>query len=310
MSLTLRNYGSEDDYWRIRAFLREVFLLNSHKEISWQAARLDYWRWHILKNCLEIDSVEDFIYIWEDRKGRIAGVLNPENLGEAFLQVHPDYSGSYGLLEEMVGCAEKNLNISCDPERKKLYIWVCHDDNLCRLILRKKGYSMTQYCEYQRIRYLHNDIEAAEVPANFIIRSLGGHDELPGRSWASWRAFHPGEPDEKYDGWEWYRNIQNMPLYRRDLDLVALNNKDSIAAFCTIWYDDATRTGYFEPVGTVPEFQRKGLARALLLEGMRRLFKMGAITATVSGASMPANSLYSSIFSGDYSIMECWQKNF
>ena len=51
MKLTMRPYGGEDDYWRIREFLREVFLRNGRREWTWQVARLDYWRWHVAANC-------------------------------------------------------------------------------------------------------------------------------------------------------------------------------------------------------------------------------------------------------------------
>ena len=36
MTLTMRPYRGEDDYWRIRAFLRDVFLLNDRRELCWQ----------------------------------------------------------------------------------------------------------------------------------------------------------------------------------------------------------------------------------------------------------------------------------
>jgi hypothetical protein len=35
-------YQSEDDYWRIRQFLREVFGLNARRELSWPVYRFDY----------------------------------------------------------------------------------------------------------------------------------------------------------------------------------------------------------------------------------------------------------------------------
>ena len=50
MQLTMRAYQNEDDYWRIRVFLREVFLLNERREVSWHVARFDYWRWHGVEN--------------------------------------------------------------------------------------------------------------------------------------------------------------------------------------------------------------------------------------------------------------------
>ena len=34
MKQTMRMYQDEDDYWRIREFLRQVFLLNGRRELS------------------------------------------------------------------------------------------------------------------------------------------------------------------------------------------------------------------------------------------------------------------------------------
>jgi len=42
MNLIQRLYNSEEDIWRIRAFLREVLLLNQRREISWPVYRFDY----------------------------------------------------------------------------------------------------------------------------------------------------------------------------------------------------------------------------------------------------------------------------
>jgi hypothetical protein len=80
MPLILRKYQDEDDYWRVRAFLRQVFLLNDRRELSWQVARFDYWRWHSLANLGE-GSLED-ISIWETEEGQIAAVINPEGRRE------------------------------------------------------------------------------------------------------------------------------------------------------------------------------------------------------------------------------------
>jgi mycothiol synthase len=49
-----RHYQTEDDFWRMRAFLREVFLLNHQRQRSWHVARLDYARWHMCLNCATV----------------------------------------------------------------------------------------------------------------------------------------------------------------------------------------------------------------------------------------------------------------
>ena len=88
MELTMRAYQKEDDYWQIRDFLREIFLLNERRELSWQVYRFDHWRWHGVEN-LGHGRLEEDVFIWETADGRIAAVLNREGPGEVYLQVHP-----------------------------------------------------------------------------------------------------------------------------------------------------------------------------------------------------------------------------
>ena len=110
------------------------------------------------------------------------------------------------------------------------------------------------------------------------------------------------------EGWEWYENIQAIPMYREELDLVVVTDKGEIVSFCTVWYDDVTGTAYFEPVGTMPEHQRKGLARANMVEGLRRLRKLGCKRAFVHGYSAAAIATYKSASFSEHDISEPWQK--
>jgi hypothetical protein len=93
MKLIVHSYRSEDDYNRIRDFLREVFMLNNRRMLSWPVACLDYWHWHGIYN-LGHGSLERDVYLWETGTGRIAAVLNCERLGFAFLQVHPGFKNA------------------------------------------------------------------------------------------------------------------------------------------------------------------------------------------------------------------------
>ena len=260
MRLTVRSYKDEADYWQIRAFLREVMILNDLREFSWHVARLDYWRWHGLLNCQEIDSLEGLIYIWETSGGHIKAVLNPEGKGDAYLQMHPEFR-TEALETEMINLAEEKLAVNSD-DQQVLTIWANPEDSLRIDILKQRGYTPGKWIECQWRRNLDEAIPEVPIPDGYIIRSLGDMAEIPARSWASWRGFHPEGPDDDYEGWDWYLNIQRCPLYRRDLDIVAVAPTGEIASFCTMWYDDVTRTAYIEPVATVPEHLRRGLARA------------------------------------------------
>lgn len=306
MKPIMRPYRDEDDYWRIRAFLRDVFLLNGRRERSWPVARLDYWRWHVALNCQNRNSIAGVTFLWEMANGEIAAVLNPEGSDEAHLQVHPPLRTA-GLEEEMLAVAEEHLAAERDG-RRALAVWADAEDTLRLSILEERGYTRGKWAEYQWRRDLDAPIPDARIPTGYTVRSLGGPDELPARSWASWRGFHPDEPDENYQGWEWYLNIQRCPLYRRDLDIVAIAPGSEIASFCTVWYDDATRSAYVEPVATVPEHLRRGLARATITEGLRRVQRLGATRAFVGGYEPGPNALYSSVASPAHDRSEQWIK--
>ena len=85
----------------------------------------------------------------------------------------------------------------------------------------------------------------------------------------------------------------------------------SFAAYAGIPYDESTRHGIFEPVCTHPDHQRKGLARALMLERLRRLKALGAADVTVeTGDMIPANRLYDSLSFTETEKGFVWRKIF
>ena len=66
--------------------------------------------------------------------------------------------------------------------------------------------------------------------------------------------------------------------------------------------------GSFEPVGTAPEYQRLGLGKAVMHEGMRRLEKVGADMAFVGSGSDKASAFYTSIGFTQSDLSEMWTK--
>jgi mycothiol synthase len=309
MRLNQRNYQTEEDFWRIRNFLSDVFLQNDRRMYCWTVMRWDYWRWHGIMN-LGDGNLERDVYLWETEGQQIAAVLNPEERGQVFLQIHPAFK-SPDLEEQMITLAEAYPR--CPSQKGGHYIWIWSDaeDRQRQAILERHGFMpIHQATEHQWRRSLEQPIPERSLKGGYVIRPLGDEAELPSRSWASWRAFHPQEPDEKYNpDYSWYKNIQAAPLYRHDLDLVAIAPTGEVAAFTTIWYEETTRTGYFEPVGTRPEHQRKGLGSALLCEGMRRLKDAGATLAITVGGTPHANGLYQLVFGAEFNLSIPWEKH-
>jgi len=306
MKLNVRRYKGEADSQSIRQYLREVFLCNNRREWSWPLYRWDYWRWHVNENIFHFE-LGAAVFLWETLGGDLAAVLNPDGPGEAFLQVHPHHR-SPDLEVEMMSMAETQFATTQPNGNQRLVIWSPERDTLRQDILKRRGYTRQDYPEYQRRREMSVPVPDVQVPEGYTIRALGGVDEHPARSWVSWKAFHAEEPDDRYGGWAWYRNVQRAPLYRRDLDLVAVASGGEMAAFCTLWYDEVTRTAAFEPVGTHPGHQRRGLGKALLTEGLRRVRSLGATLVTVGSYSERAGALYESVGFTSYDLSIPWMK--
>jgi len=82
-----------------------------------------------------------------------------------------------------------------------------------------------------------------------------------------------------------------------------------IAAFCTIFYDDFTRSAVSVLVGTAAEHWRRGLGKAVLTEGLRRLQRLGCTRVLANGLDPPADALYGSVL-GTKERSETWLKEY
>jgi ribosomal protein S18 acetylase RimI-like enzyme len=92
-----------------------------------------------------------------------------------------------------------------------------------------------------------------------------------------------------------YGRLRSAPLYDTDLDVV-VEYRGQLASYCVCWLDTANAAGYFEPVGTRPSMTGRGLGRAVIREGMRRLREKGMRRAFVGTAAVneAAAALYTS----------------
>ena len=142
--------------------------------------------------------------------------------------------------------------------------------------LRLRGYEIDAESD-DTIYHLTELASLAEpaVPAGFRLRTVEPADleqrvEIHRAVWAPSRVTA-----------ESFANVQAAWPYRRDLDCVVEAPDGSFAAYCLAWLDDANRVGEFEPVGTHPDYQRRGLATAVCRFALLRLREEGATRAIV-----------------------------
>lgn len=86
--------------------------------------------------------------------------------------------------------------------------------------------------------------------------------------------------------------LQQCSLYDPALDLAIETETGEIAGYSLYWFDPVTKVGLIEPVRVHEEYQRKGLARAMLAHGIDLLVRSGAERIKVSWETEAAGALY------------------
>ncbi len=125
-------------------------------------------------------------------------------------------------------------------------------------------------------RPLDEPLPASEVPDGFHLRPLRGEAEA-----AAYVAVHQAAFGSKNMTLEWRQRTLLMPQHQPDLDLVVEAPSGALAAVCIGWADPAGTHGQVEPLAVHPDYQQRGLGRALLLELFRRLQASGARRVSV-----------------------------
>jgi ribosomal protein S18 acetylase RimI-like enzyme len=165
------------------------------------------------------------------------------------------------------------------------------DDDAPRIaFLEGSGFRPTQHVMLDYRRDLTAPIAVNNPPDGMRLRHVGDEDlvERVAVHRASWLR----------STWslETYRKVRSSPVYDAELDIVLEAADGAFASYCICWADPHTRVGSYEPVGTRPQWRGRGVGRAVILEGFRRLGARGMLAARVgtAGFNAPAQALYES----------------
>lgn len=285
MRVRFRKYDPEQDFLRIRDFLADTYRVFG-KPLNWCIARWNYARYFVApllgdpnpeESEKNICFWEETIGVWENAEGETVGVVNVEHpalwhpgFGEAFFQRHPRYGF---LLGQMLDYAEANL---VNREKGLLYVYIFDHDEPFQKLVHERGYRKDiERPEYDSEFVIQREPPACDLPEGYVIRSMADENDLVRRSKVFGLGFD--HPDPK----DWptvatCAELQKAPDYRKELDLYVVAPNGEHVSFCIVWYDEVNRMGILEPVGTHPDFRRRGFARAVVMEGIRRAAALGA----------------------------------
>lgn len=151
----------------------------------------------------------------------------------------------------------------------------CRDDYAARIsFLKQHSFRQTEDTSVHMTRALSEPIPEPKLPQGFIIRPIKGTEEAEAVASTHRAAF-----GTDYMTTESRLAIMDTSEYDSSLDLLVIAPGGTVAAYCTCSVNDQTKVGSTDPVATHPNYQRMGLARALMLTGMRLLKERGMKSA-------------------------------
>jgi len=242
---------------------------------------------------------EEHVRLWHDVEGRLVGYAIFGEDPSFDWQVLPDYEWS-GIEAEAMAWAESRL---VELRRRDAKHWggslvsgARQDNARRRVFLGEHGFRYSgEFAEVNMLRSLDQPIPETALAAGCHVRAVADASDIPQRAAAHREVWQPWTDGDVTD--EDYTALTQLPGYNRDLDVIAVAPDGVIAATANGWLDPVNRIGCFGQVGALPAYRRRGMTRAVLLEGLRRMQArgMGRVCISTGVSNVPAIRLYASV---------------
>lgn len=285
MTTVCRAYTSEpgftDDFERVRRFLLRI----NAPEVTTPGFLWARWEWAFSLPYQDEASL-DRIRVWEDGAGEIVALATYEmDLGEAYLAVDPAHR------TELLALVFDEAATSLAAPDGRFRVIVPDDARDLQEVASAHGFRPSQQFEASSLLPIATTDLSWTLPEGFRIA-----DGMPASD-AEWEAyarlFWRGFDHEDQEGpMPVAREVAGVkaasagPHFDPALKISILAPDGGYAAHCGMWHEPGTPYCLVEPVCTVPDYRRMGLARASVLEGVRRCGERGAKVAYV-GSRLP-----------------------
>ncbi|MEM7538845.1 MAG: GNAT family N-acetyltransferase [Chloroflexota bacterium] len=240
-----------------------------------------------------VPATQGHTRLWEDAAGSLVGfaIVDPTYSQVTFEIQQADAQAHTEIGEEMLVWAAGELRKSGASAIRTN----CLADNTERIALLKQQGFVAEAMENIKLQRVLTGPDAAptaaptatpKLPEGFTIQHVASEDDVEKVVALHRAAF--GTENMTVD----YRlAMMRVPEYDPTLDLVAITPDGRWAALCMVSVSEAEnqqtgqQLGWLDPIGTHPDFQRQGLARALMLTGLSRLKAQGMVLAGTSSVN-------------------------
>ena len=236
-------------------------------------------------------------YVDRDPPTLAAWAIHAHNEGSFDLFVHPSLYGTpvhETIMDEYLAWAETRAR---ETGLKKLWpFWAMDYDTVLVRLMKARGFVVVQDGPPAPLfeRTL-DELPTIRLPEGFTVQGVSNLDDGRLRAQVTHAAFSSTAVWEAYAAE--YAQFIRSAVYDGARDLFVRSPDGRGASACTIWFDAVNGVGMFEPVATHPDFQGKGLGKAVMAEGLRRMKAAGMRRAVLGfdPNNVAALALYTSM---------------
>lgn len=239
----------------------------------WEAADVQWW-WRSPRRSDEVEKL-----FWIDDEGPVAGVLLTSWTDDAWQCDPVVMPRAVGIEPEDVWA--RALEHAAMHAANGFDLPVSDDDATFQELARRSGLTAG---DQDRTAWMDADHRLAvpAPPEGFVLVDRTQRRDAP----------HPMR-DRNGDGVA--QRLEQCPLYDPALDLAVETADGRVGGYSLYWFDPTTKVGLVEPVRVEDNFQRRGLARAMLTAGIDRLITRGAERVKISFETDAAGALYQGV---------------
>jgi GNAT superfamily N-acetyltransferase len=301
MNYTAHPYQSKNDLYQIGKLIRRAYPRQKCLN-AWSFCRFDIWALRRIADAGSFNdhSWQEYFQLLHDENESLVGAAfafdnhhwrkNPEPYA---LILDPDH---IQLAKVLLNWAESSGMFEVEVLQRNTFLTD---------LLQSRGYTRSDDFMVMREKTLTGTSpETVSLPQGYSIHALHRSE---------WTSYFEAVQAvfNMMDTPEAFASIQQAPSNVHELHLNVVNDQNQIAAFCSVWLDRENNIAEFEPVGTVPQFQKQGLGAALLAYACNRLRAMNCPKVKVESwsESVGANKLYSACGLLEFDRLYSWKKD-
>ncbi|MEW5871807.1 MAG: GNAT family N-acetyltransferase [Chloroflexota bacterium] len=240
-----------------------------------------------LREILSLSETQADTRLWHTQDGKLVAFAIVDAYNNLIFELDPRAAGPE-MEAEIVGWGETCIRRRMQASGEQITLDAsCREDNPERLsFLERHGFERLSQCSLHYARPLGDVIPEPTLPPGFTIRPSGGVDEVE-----AWVALHRAAFGTDHMTVEERLAMLQAVEYELQTDLVVVAPDGRLAAYCMVQIsqEENQRTGrnegFTDPVACHPDYQKRGLGRALLLRGMHLLRERGIDTAVLATSS-------------------------